>query len=290
MISLFPYIALDKMSGYVLVRAMADTPSPDQGPSREAGRRRPNATHRRHGANRAPVPFPRLSEAPSNSFTPTHRAPGLRTRHAVVNADCPSSSKLSTSPPSELRQISRFAFPIVGKAPRPMTIHPSNIRAATGLHGGNLVRFDLPVLGLQRGVCPGPSTPTVHDPPVESRRGWQVQRRFRELALPRFVGQEGRARMVQRSMSKKSQQKPKKQQRRNHTREYKAEVVRLCHNSGKSPEAIGREMGVAGSLVRGWIRQANVDAGGGEKGVLTTTEREELAQQGTTETPSRIHG
>ncbi len=28
--------------------------------------------------------------------------------------------------------------------------------------------------------------------------------------------------MVQRSMSKKSQQKPKKQQRRNHSREYKA--------------------------------------------------------------------
>jgi transposase len=80
--------------------------------------------------------------------------------------------------------------------------------------------------------------------------------------------------MVQRNMAKK----PKKQQRRNHTREYKAEVVRLCQESGKSPEAIGREMGIAGSLVRNWLRQANVDAGGGGKGALTTTEREELMQ------------
>lgn len=84
--------------------------------------------------------------------------------------------------------------------------------------------------------------------------------------------------MVQRSMSKKSQQKPKKQQRRNHSREYKAEVVRLCQESGKSPEVIGSEMGLAGSLIRNWMRQADVDAGGGRKGALTTTERDELGQ------------
>jgi transposase len=79
-------------------------------------------------------------------------------------------------------------------------------------------------------------------------------------------------------MTKKPQQKPKKQQRRNHTREYKAEVVHLCQESGKSPEVVGLEMGLSGSLIRTWMRQADVDAGGGGKGALTTTERNELAQ------------
>lgn len=83
--------------------------------------------------------------------------------------------------------------------------------------------------------------------------------------------------MVQRSMSKKKQSKPKRP-RRVHSPEYKAEVVRLCQESGKSPEVIGREMGLSGSLVRNWVHQAEVDAGGGSQGSLTSTEREELAQ------------
>lgn len=80
--------------------------------------------------------------------------------------------------------------------------------------------------------------------------------------------------MVQRNMSKS---KPKRQ-RRKHSAEYKAEIVRLCQDSGKSPETIGREMGLSGSLVRLWVNQANVDAGGGGEGPLTTTEREELTR------------
>jgi transposase len=69
-----------------------------------------------------------------------------------------------------------------------------------------------------------------------------------------------------------------KRQRRKHSAEYKAEIVRLCQESSRSPEAIGREMGLSGSLVRIWVNQANVDANGGGKGALTTSEREELAR------------
>lgn len=80
--------------------------------------------------------------------------------------------------------------------------------------------------------------------------------------------------MVQRSMSKNKQ----KRQRRKYSTEYKAEVVRVCRDSGKSPETIGKELGLGGSLVRNWVNQAKVDAGGGGKGALTTTERDELAE------------
>jgi transposase-like protein len=49
--------------------------------------------------------------------------------------------------------------------------------------------------------------------------------------------------VVQRNMSKSTL----KRQRRKHSTEYKAEIVRLCQESGKSPETIGREMGLSGA-------------------------------------------
>jgi transposase len=72
--------------------------------------------------------------------------------------------------------------------------------------------------------------------------------------------------------------KTKKRVRRTHSPEYKAEVVRLCEQSGKSPEAIGSELGLSGSMVRGWVNQAKVDSGRGGSGPLTTSERDELAE------------
>jgi transposase len=96
----------------------------------------------------------------------------------------------------------------------------------------------------------------------------------RGVKLPRFVGQEGTVRVTQRNMSKQKQKK----QKRKYSQEYKSEIVRLCQESGKSPEAIGREMGLSGSLVRNWVKQAKVDAKGGGEGLLTTSEREELGQ------------
>lgn len=59
--------------------------------------------------------------------------------------------------------------------------------------------------------------------------------------------------------------------------EYKAEVVKLCQQSGKGPSVVARELGLTPSAVTAWIRQAKVDAGPGGTGALTTAEREELA-------------
>jgi transposase len=69
----------------------------------------------------------------------------------------------------------------------------------------------------------------------------------------------------------------KKRKRRQFTPEYKAEVVRLCQQPGKTPNGVATELGLTPSAVMGWVKQATVDAGGGSYGALTTTEREELA-------------
>jgi transposase len=69
----------------------------------------------------------------------------------------------------------------------------------------------------------------------------------------------------------------KKRKRRKFTAEYKAEVVRLCQQPGKTPTGVATELGLTPSAVMGWVKQATVDAGGGGEGALTTTEREELS-------------
>src|SRR5215831_16587385 len=69
----------------------------------------------------------------------------------------------------------------------------------------------------------------------------------------------------------------KKRKRRKFTAEYKAEVVRLCQQPGKTPNGVAIELGLTPSAVMGWVKQATVDAGGGGVGALTTSEREELA-------------
>lgn len=75
-------------------------------------------------------------------------------------------------------------------------------------------------------------------------------------------------------MSKKTK---KKRVRRQFSDEYKAEVVRLCQQPGKTPNGVATELGLTPSAVMGWVKQATVNAGGGGSGALTTTEREELA-------------
>jgi transposase len=69
-----------------------------------------------------------------------------------------------------------------------------------------------------------------------------------------------------------------KRKRRSFTPEYKAEVVALFQKGGKSIGQVARDLGLTETSVRGWVRQAEVDAGGGgDSGALTTSEREELA-------------
>ena len=74
-----------------------------------------------------------------------------------------------------------------------------------------------------------------------------------------------------------SKKTKKKRKRRQFSDEYKAEVVRLCRQPGKTPNGVATELGLTPSAVMGWVKQATVDSGGGGSGALTTTEREELA-------------
>jgi transposase-like protein len=69
-----------------------------------------------------------------------------------------------------------------------------------------------------------------------------------------------------------------KRKRRAFSAEYKAEVVELIRKSGKSAGAVARELDLTETAVRRWVQQAEIDAGGGPAGALTTAEREELAQ------------
>ena len=69
-----------------------------------------------------------------------------------------------------------------------------------------------------------------------------------------------------------------KRKRRAFTKEFKAEAVRLVRDSGKSVGAVAREMDLTETALREWVRQAEIDAGRGRPGALTTEEREELAR------------
>ena len=77
---------------------------------------------------------------------------------------------------------------------------------------------------------------------------------------------------------KKMSKEPGRRPRRSFTTEYKAEVVRLVRESGRSPNAVAAELGLTASSVRQWVRQAEIDAGQGPPGALTTAEREELTR------------
>jgi transposase len=69
-----------------------------------------------------------------------------------------------------------------------------------------------------------------------------------------------------------------KRKRRAFTKEFKAETVRLVRESGKSIGVVARELDLTETALREWVRQAEVDAGRGTPGALTTAEREELGQ------------
>ena len=67
-----------------------------------------------------------------------------------------------------------------------------------------------------------------------------------------------------------------KRRRRKFTAEYKAEVVRLVRDGGKTIGQVSRDLGLTESAVRHWVTQSEIDAGGGGTGALTTAERAEL--------------
>ncbi len=63
--------------------------------------------------------------------------------------------------------------------------------------------------------------------------------------------------------------------RRSFTREYKAEMVSLWKRSGKSIGLFSKEMGLTETSLRAWAKQAEIDAGKGPPGAMTTEERQE---------------
>ncbi len=68
-----------------------------------------------------------------------------------------------------------------------------------------------------------------------------------------------------------------KRTRRSFSKEYKAEVVKLIRQGGRSVGAVSRELDLTETAVRRWVSQAEIDSGAGPAGALTTDERRELA-------------
>src|SRR5213593_3015505 len=69
-----------------------------------------------------------------------------------------------------------------------------------------------------------------------------------------------------------------KRKRRAFTKEFKAQAVRIVRESGKSVGVVARELDLTETALRSWVRQAEIDAGRGASGALTTEEREELGR------------
>ena len=69
--------------------------------------------------------------------------------------------------------------------------------------------------------------------------------------------------------------KPRKK-RRKVSAEFKTEAVRVVQDSGKSICDVARDLDLTESSLRNWVKQAEIDAGRGAAGALTTEENEEL--------------
>jgi transposase len=57
---------------------------------------------------------------------------------------------------------------------------------------------------------------------------------------------------------------------------FRTEAVELARSSGKTIPELAADLGVSGQTLRNWLRQADVDAGHGRPGELTTTKQQEL--------------
>lgn len=69
-----------------------------------------------------------------------------------------------------------------------------------------------------------------------------------------------------------------KRQRRSFGPEFKADAVRLVRVGGRSIGQVAKELDLTETSLREWVRQAEVDAGEGPMGALTSAERAELSQ------------
>jgi transposase len=70
----------------------------------------------------------------------------------------------------------------------------------------------------------------------------------------------------------------RKRERRSFTPEFKAQAVKVVQQSGKSVGMVARELDLTETALRRWVEQAEVDAGRGRDGALTSEERSELVE------------
>jgi transposase-like protein len=67
-----------------------------------------------------------------------------------------------------------------------------------------------------------------------------------------------------------------KRKRREYTKEFKADAVKLVKQGGRSAFRVARDLDLTESALRNWVKQAEIDAGKGPEGALNTAEKEEL--------------
>ena len=70
--------------------------------------------------------------------------------------------------------------------------------------------------------------------------------------------------------------KKRSRPRRAFTPEFKAEIVELCQRGDRSVRQVARDFDLTETAVRGWVKQAELDAGSRTDG-LSSDERAELA-------------
>ena len=69
-----------------------------------------------------------------------------------------------------------------------------------------------------------------------------------------------------------------KRKRRQFTAEFKTEAVRLAMVGDRSVGQVAKDLDLTETALRDWVKRAEIDAGQGPPGALTTAERAELQQ------------
>ena len=68
-----------------------------------------------------------------------------------------------------------------------------------------------------------------------------------------------------------------RRKRRAFSTEFKTEAVRLCRVGDRTITQVAKDLDLTETALREWVRRADIDAGDGPEGALTTAERQELA-------------
>jgi len=72
--------------------------------------------------------------------------------------------------------------------------------------------------------------------------------------------------------------KKQRRARRSFTPEFKAEAVRLCRVGDRGVAQVAADLDLTETALREWVKRADIDAGNGPEGALTSDERAELTQ------------